>query len=506
MPLTSCVCNQQITANGIPLLRCSCGVLRQDVPMTPDEYRAWYEVKYFNGVYYHSQEQDRDVAKKRLDAYQLRPGLRLLDIGAGNGAFVDEAIWRGLDAWGQDLAHQSDGPRVYVGPLPEIGFPTAHFDVVTMHDVLEHVPEPRAMLREIRRILQPGGTLIVDFPRFHHEAGKHHWKEVEHLWMLDEDQLNALLASEGFSVECGTYPIPSKYVVTTTATPLPAPTRILVPPGIGDGYWVLTKLRGFCEARGIELPEVWVHDSGPRRSGDMWARVPFVRFGGYAAAPFDAVHRAYRTPDHPVQEKVGDFDFFLSLNGSLDRGLSLDEAMPDIPSRWREPIFRSKPERAKADEYRSRFGRYIVSAFWELGFYQGFLRGFPEDWIIQTLRIFADQGYTVVVMGADWDRNRIGSRVAAADRRFRDLIGETSFADLAALLEGAAGVFGFPAGNTMLGPYFGTPTALLWEHFPEAMWTNVVPPDAWYRALEVGRVNPDSAAAAMLSLIEGSSR
>ena len=37
-------------------------------------------------------------------------------------------------------------------------------------------------------------------------------------------------------------------------------TRIMVPPGIGDGYWVLVKLRGFMEAHGIKQADIYVHD------------------------------------------------------------------------------------------------------------------------------------------------------------------------------------------------------------------------------------------------------
>jgi hypothetical protein len=300
--------------------------------------------------------------------------------------------------------------------------------------------------------------------------------------------------------------------------------KILVPPGIGDGYWVLVKLRGFLESQGIMMPEVWIHDNGgPRRADDMWSRVPFVKFGGFAtftaSKPLLVGRRgrlrprfngsptlfdlAYRNTHHAVQKDVEGYDYFLSFNGDLDHGRSLDEAMPDAPTNWYEPLIRTPDEIAKKDDYRKRFGRYVVTAFWDQGFYKKFLSDFGgEPQIVKMLRTLASAGLTVLVVGASWDKDGIGRRLTEDDPRFINLIGETSFADLAALLEGAAGVLGFPAGNTLLGPYFHTPTVLIWgKHFSPNMWTNSVPPDAAYFAVDSLGADPKTVAKLLLDLV-----
>jgi len=128
-------------------------------------------------------------------------------------AFVQIAVEAGLDAWGQDPAVQNESDRVYRGDLVDVAFPTADFDAVTLHDVLEHVPDPIAFLTEIKRVMKPGGRLIIDFPRFWDEAGVHHWKLVEHLLMLTGNQLMGLLQRTGFEVETVSNPIPSKIVI-----------------------------------------------------------------------------------------------------------------------------------------------------------------------------------------------------------------------------------------------------------------------------------------------------
>lgn len=285
--------------------------------------------------------------------------------------------------------------------------------------------------------------------------------------------------------------------------------RILVPPGIGDGWWVLIRLRDFMRQRGIEEAQVWIHDGGgPKRAHGMWARCPFITFMGYEfidrkkPGVREILHRAYQAPGTPVQEDVLGFDFFLSVNGGLDAGLTPEEAMPGVAFNWYEPIHDEATTAELAQAYRERFGDYVATCFWDHGYYKNWLKAFSEERIVETLRLIADSGRTVVVMGSDWDKGAIGSRIAAADPRFQSLIGDTDFDGLTGLLRGARGVFGFPAGNTMLGPYFGTRTVLLWnQFFPRQFWTSTVPPDqARYQPLDTERTTPAKIVDALLQL------
>lgn len=287
----------------------------------------------------------------------------------------------------------------------------------------------------------------------------------------------------------------------------PRTVRILVPPGIGDGYWVFVKLRDFLKVHGIRMPEVYVHDAAPSgRSAGFWQRVPFVQFAGSANLPKkwrQCAKLAYRPPGVAVQRNVGGFDYFLSFNGSLEGGSSLDRAMPRIATSWFEPIDRPDTIDALTAGYRARFGRYVACAFWDHGFYRHWLTEFPEEQVVASLRLLADSGMTPVLMGASWDKDGLGSRLANADPRFVDFVGHTDFDQLTALLEGSAGVFGFPAGNSILGPYFHRPTVLLWHaHFDKRMWVNVCPPESQYKALPTLGATAESAAEALLTLME----
>jgi SAM-dependent methyltransferase len=102
-----------------------------------------------------------------------RPGKgRLLEVGCAHGFFLEEMARRGWDVRGVEIASQAvrqarrRGLKVFRGDLFAARFAPSSFDAVLLGDVLEHVPDPVLLLREIRRILRPGGVLVVKCPRF----------------------------------------------------------------------------------------------------------------------------------------------------------------------------------------------------------------------------------------------------------------------------------------------------------------------------------------------------
>lgn len=506
--LPRCVCGTEganhSTMHGLPVLECrNCKMLRQDVPMTQEQYAAWYGTQYYAGVYTHTPDQDTRAAVFRLSKYGLPRGTKLLDVGAGNGVFVRVARSDfGLDAWGQDLAEQSDGDHVHVGALEAVAFPTASFDVVTVHDVLEHVPDPLAFLREIKRVLVDGGRIIVDFPRFHSEHGLHHWKPVEHLWLWTEDELLRVMRDAGFMTEETYYPIPSKFVAIAGA-PRRDRRRILVPSGIGDAYWVMVKLPGFLRERGIVVePTIVVQDSGgPKRTQPYIKTLPMVHDGGYKWMPTGTpiFHEAYMRDARTVfQQPFADVDWFIAYNGVMRAGKSLDAVDPQYAPEWRPRMFVSKEARAFKERL-AKDGPYCLVYFAEAGMYRRWLSQFrPEDIVATLKKIQNTFGVRIVFIGADWDRGLVGQDVARQNPEWEDLIGLTSFDQMLGAIDGAWGVFGFPAGNTILAAVRNVPTVLVWNnYFVPGFWTNSCPPDAPYVAVDSDGLTPDTVIVAL---------
>ena len=116
--------------------------------------------------------------QKRLDwisavAGPLR-GKSVIDCGCGAGEYVRALTNLGADAWGIEYSAEKIGEAVRLGGLPEgrvavgdieaIEFADDHFDVALINEVLEHVPNDDAGIREVHRILKPGGVAVVFSP------------------------------------------------------------------------------------------------------------------------------------------------------------------------------------------------------------------------------------------------------------------------------------------------------------------------------------------------------
>lgn len=99
-------------------------------------------------------------------------GARVIDCGCGAGGYVRALRRRGVDAIGiehsaEKVAEYRRGEepeRVEQGDLEAMRFADGAFDVALLNEVLEHVPDEQRALREIRRVLVPGGKLIVFSP------------------------------------------------------------------------------------------------------------------------------------------------------------------------------------------------------------------------------------------------------------------------------------------------------------------------------------------------------
>lgn len=93
---------------------------------------------------------------------------RLLDVGCATGVFLDLARAAGWQVQGVELstrhaayARTAFGLDVWEGDFLDAPFAPASFDAITMWDFLEHVLDPRAVLAQARRLLAPGGALLV---------------------------------------------------------------------------------------------------------------------------------------------------------------------------------------------------------------------------------------------------------------------------------------------------------------------------------------------------------
>lgn len=473
-------------------LECSqCGLIRYLGP--PQEYSQYPPTKKPYSV--KDYEHDRSVAVHRCDHYGLYGAgdsdVSVLDIGSGSGAFVDECRTRGYRAFGCELIqyhYQRDDRFIYRREFISIGFPTDHFSIVTIHDVLEHVPDPLQFLKEAFRILQQGGDFILDFPRFFHESGDHHWKP-EHLWYFTEEQLSELLASAGFSLSAVSHPIPSKVVFVCSKPSQERPT-ILVPPGIGDSYWSIVKMEAFLEKYKLGLPDVSVVCPRSKRHNGHQRAFPFLEMFPFINCTWNALdsqdqkskeiwREAYSQVGRTVFKNVLGNDYFLSYNGHLRVGRQLEEA-DDLSCNWHPKMFVSLEQDNFQRYCQERFGRYIVFYFVFQGTYNYWTAEFPVASVIESVkRICALADAKPVFAGSRWDAEEPNSiRVRNSINGGIDLVGKTSVQQLFGLLHGAELVVGYPSGLTIMSAVLGIKTLCIWNTYYNPDFFNyAMPPD-----------------------------
>lgn len=222
-PLCGTKAAAAFTKQGFDIWRCPQCDLRFVHPTPPPEETARvYSAGYFSGAVggfgYTNYDQDK-LAMRRffetvldiLGALGPRPG-RLLDVGAATGFFLKLAQAHGWTAEGVEISSyaageaERSGLRVVRGTVESARFSAESFDAVTLLDVLEHVASPAAALKECRRILKPGGLILVNTPdtaswwaRFFGQYW-HAYCPPEHLSYFNPENLSRLFETSGFRV------------------------------------------------------------------------------------------------------------------------------------------------------------------------------------------------------------------------------------------------------------------------------------------------------------------
>jgi len=144
------------------------------------------------------------------------PQSRVLDVGCAAGYFLRVMRDHGHDVHGVELSPAIakeaiaalGSEAVHIGTLDDavaaMDYQDRSFDLVTLWDVIEHVPDPQALLRRLRQLIKPGGKLLLETQnvgsRWAALLGRrwHHYKHHEHLYHFTEATIRRLLADCGF--------------------------------------------------------------------------------------------------------------------------------------------------------------------------------------------------------------------------------------------------------------------------------------------------------------------
>jgi SAM-dependent methyltransferase len=158
-----------------------------------DEHHWWYRGR-------------RKVLRAELDRLPLPAGAQILDAGCGSGRTLQELAPFGavrgleLDPSAAAVARARGEGEVLEGRLEQLPWESETFDLITCLDVIEHTPDDRVTLRELRRVTRPGGYLLLTVPAYQalwsqHDEANHHFRRYNRRMLI------AAARESGWTVE-----------------------------------------------------------------------------------------------------------------------------------------------------------------------------------------------------------------------------------------------------------------------------------------------------------------
>jgi 2-polyprenyl-3-methyl-5-hydroxy-6-metoxy-1,4-benzoquinol methylase len=211
------------------MVRCeNCGLLRSNPILSDDELARLY------GESSMTYEEELGFARRTYGRYLQRsiaafsPNLdlssaRLLEIGCGNGFFLEEAAALGFgevtgvepSREAVEMAPPSIRGRIVNDIFRDDLFPREHFDVICAFQVFDHLAHPNAVLKSCRTALRPGGVALF----INHDVGA--WTnrflgerspviDIEHIYLFDTQTMPRIFEKNGFEV-LDVFPVENSY-------------------------------------------------------------------------------------------------------------------------------------------------------------------------------------------------------------------------------------------------------------------------------------------------------
>ena len=205
-----------------------CGLMYLSPMPTIGEIESWYGRDYFSGAAsagrgysdYWAESQVDDLllaAKNKLALVGKHVHLQTataLEIGCATGETCNTASKAGARVTGCDLSSdaiqiaQCRYPHIefHAAPADQLPFSDESFDTVLAFELIEHLSSPSAFVREVHRVLRPGGVLALTTPNVEcgRRVGWHQWTgfltSFEHLYFFNLETLGRALSRNGISV------------------------------------------------------------------------------------------------------------------------------------------------------------------------------------------------------------------------------------------------------------------------------------------------------------------
>jgi len=432
------------------------------------------------------------VEPKKLK-FPFNPKGKTLDVGSGTNELLNTLRLNNNDAYGVEWRIKNNKNEfTYTKPLKDNYFPSDYFKSVILNQELEKFNDVDQVISEVYRILKQGGNLYGII------------KKNSGIWKLSKNHINFISKRFNFKIE--------KLVETNThiwfvlCKKRFRATTILVPPGIGDTYWTMTKIKSFAKVNNLGIPHIKTLSTTPalNRSFEYTQKIPFVSAQGYSNVKDKDIQNwvwkdatVCNKDSKGIYEDYLEHDYFICFNALLESGLTTDEFLKEYKADWDIPMFISLKEKEYGEKIKKEYGEYYIGYFINHGFYSNWEKKFNFEKIAESMqKIYKTTGRKFAIIGANWDVNGMGRKILHYDKEGEftiDFLGKTDLDEAFGLIRSSKGVLGYPAGISMIAPHFKTPTYLLWGNFfDQKFWWNTIHPKShnkWYQAQDVNHLN-----------------
>lgn len=205
--------------NSFELVKCKeCGLVYVNPRPTSREIERINKEIYDSEEYRIRYFRDRKIfekwfKKKLREIERYSKKRKILDVGSSYGFFLDIARKRGWETHGIEknipavrYAREKLGLNVFEGTIEDGKFVENCFDVITLWDVLEHIPDPTTFLKKLKTVLKRNGLICIQSPNIESliaDYKKERWDWLtpnDHLFHFSPSTLAAILRKSGFKV------------------------------------------------------------------------------------------------------------------------------------------------------------------------------------------------------------------------------------------------------------------------------------------------------------------
>lgn len=218
-PFFSGKCTRKADGKEWPVVLCSCGHAFMNPRPSRDELAYYYDDTYDPYEADHGlSQQEIENARESGEFRHIKivPGMKVLDVGCGGGAFLRTIRELGADVFGVEPSSfgvksaRNAGVPVFHGSLEEFAasaeFPGPVFDVITSNHVVEHHEDPVSLLRLMASMLKPNGYVWFSVPNIQSRTARtlnEKWHAVDvpyHLMQFSPESASLAVRNAGMNL------------------------------------------------------------------------------------------------------------------------------------------------------------------------------------------------------------------------------------------------------------------------------------------------------------------